>query len=38
MPLALRVGDRKDDAFAQLFVRPEDHFDLVAVWIRLSGF
>jgi len=27
----LGVGDRKDDPFAQLFVRPEDHLDSVAI-------
>ena len=34
----LGIGDRKDDPLAQLFVRPEDHFDIVAIGHRRSGF
>ena len=30
--VCLSVGDRKDDAFAQLFVISEYHFDVIAVW------
>ena len=29
--VGLGVGDRKDDPFAQFFVRPEDHLDIVAI-------
>ena len=29
--VGLGVGDRKDDAFAQVVVGPEDHLDIVAV-------
>ena len=29
--VGLCVGDRKDDAFAQVFVRSEDHLDIVTV-------
>ena len=34
----LGLGDRKDHPFAELFVRPEDHFDLVAIGPWTSGF
>src|ERR1700726_4561539 len=30
--VCLSVGDRKDDAFAQLFLIPEHHFDVIAIW------
>ena len=29
--VGLGVGDRKDDPLAQVFVGPEDHFDIIAV-------
>ena len=32
--VGLRVGDRKDDAFAQVFVRAEHHLDIVAIGSR----
>ena len=32
--VGLGVGDRKDDPFAQFFVRPEDHLDIVAIVSR----